>query len=542
MRILFTTTRGAGHFNPLVPFAQACVRAGHEVLVARAPRRCEPQAQRAGLPFSPFPEPPEDELEAAWRPVFSLPLEKQDEHVRARGLRGLSRARRAARHARADRALGRGARRARERRVLRRDRRGAARRPATRRSGVSLAAATDRLYIGAAAPVVDELRTGLGLDPDPDAERLLAAPLLTRAPASLDDARLARRRTSLPRGREPSAPLPDWWDGSDEPLVYMSFGTEVPTMPFYPGLYRAALAALAQQPLRVLVTIGDKADPAELGELPGERARRALGPAGRGDAARGGDGRARRLGLDAHRACVGRADGAAAAVRRPARERAAGGRDRSRCPARRRTAGARGTRQPPSTISSTTPATRPPPAPSATRWARCRTWTRRRGCWRPWPLLMAVLGDGKQSDKQDEPGRQRRHRRIAEARPQGERRAHEDRGDEEGRGPAWPGGHASASVTLSDPSGGSSATIVSPGDTANGGTTEPVITSSPARRRSPDAASSSAVRRSTSAISPLSSSGASVAATSSPSRSSRALTPSARERPVSTGPSRTWRL
>ena len=40
-------------------------------------------------------------------------------------------------------------------------------------------------------------------------------------------------------------------------------------MPFYPGLYRAALAALAQQPLRVLVTIGDKADPAELGELPG---------------------------------------------------------------------------------------------------------------------------------------------------------------------------------------------------------------------------------------------------------------------------------
>ena len=41
----------------------------------------QPQARRAGLPFSPFPEPPEDELEAAWSPVFSLPLEKQDEHV-----------------------------------------------------------------------------------------------------------------------------------------------------------------------------------------------------------------------------------------------------------------------------------------------------------------------------------------------------------------------------------------------------------------------------------------------------------------------------
>ena len=36
--------------------------------------------------------------------------------------------------------------------------------------GVSLAASTDRLYIGLAAPVVDELRTGLGRAPDGDAE------------------------------------------------------------------------------------------------------------------------------------------------------------------------------------------------------------------------------------------------------------------------------------------------------------------------------------------------------------------------------------
>ena len=267
MRILFTTTRGAGHFNPLVPFAHACVRAGHEVLVA-GPSGAEPQARRAGLPFSPFPEPPEEELEAAWSPVFSLPLEKQDEHVVREVFAGC--------HARAalpgtlelierwDAEL-----------IVRESAEFSGAIAAERLGvpyatvGVSLAAATDRLYIGAAAPVVDELRTALRLEPDPDAERLLAAPLLTRAPASLDEPGSPAAALRFREAREPSAALADWWHGSDEPLVYMSFGTEVPTMPFYPGLYRAALAALGQQPLRVLVTIGDKADLSELGELPG---------------------------------------------------------------------------------------------------------------------------------------------------------------------------------------------------------------------------------------------------------------------------------
>jgi hypothetical protein len=33
MRILLTTTRGAGHFGPLVPFAEAFRRAGDEILL-----------------------------------------------------------------------------------------------------------------------------------------------------------------------------------------------------------------------------------------------------------------------------------------------------------------------------------------------------------------------------------------------------------------------------------------------------------------------------------------------------------------------------
>jgi UDP:flavonoid glycosyltransferase YjiC (YdhE family) len=266
MRVLFSTTRGAGHFNPLVAFAQACVHAGHEVLVTGA-ARVGPQAERAGLPFTPFPEPPEDVLEAAWTPVFSLPLDKQDEHVVREVFAGC--------HARA--ALPGTLALIEEWRpdlVVRESAEFSGPIAAERLGvphasiGICLSASTDRLYIGAAAPVVDELRIGLGLEPDPEAGLLQSAPLLTRAPRSLDDPASPAGALRFREPRQPAASLPDWWGGSDAPLVYLSFGTEVPTMSFFPGLYRAAIAALADQPLRVLVTIGDKADPEELGELP----------------------------------------------------------------------------------------------------------------------------------------------------------------------------------------------------------------------------------------------------------------------------------
>ncbi len=64
MRILFATTRGAGHLGPLVPFAHACVAAGHEVRVAAAPS-VEHHVRRSGLPFAPLDEPDEAIMAAA---------------------------------------------------------------------------------------------------------------------------------------------------------------------------------------------------------------------------------------------------------------------------------------------------------------------------------------------------------------------------------------------------------------------------------------------------------------------------------------------
>lgn len=268
MRILFTTTRGAGHFGPVLPFAYACVRAGHEVLVAGPPRVAS-LAERAGLPFHALPEPPEDELNAAWEPVFSLPPERQDEHVIREIFAGC--------HARA--ALpgtlatieewGPDV-------VVRESCEFSGAIAAERLGiphaavGVFLSARNDDLAAVVAAPVLAELRAGVGLGPDAGAWVLRRAPLLTQAPRSLDD-RSATAAGAL-RFREPRntqiEPLPDWWDGSEAPLVYLSFGTEAPTTDFFPSVYLAAIDALAELPARLLVTIGNARDPAELGPVP----------------------------------------------------------------------------------------------------------------------------------------------------------------------------------------------------------------------------------------------------------------------------------
>jgi hypothetical protein len=80
VRILFTTTRGAGHVGPLVPFARACVRAGHDVLVA-GPGGAGRLVRRAGLQFLPVGEPPEHTRAAAWAPVFSRAAAPGAPHV-----------------------------------------------------------------------------------------------------------------------------------------------------------------------------------------------------------------------------------------------------------------------------------------------------------------------------------------------------------------------------------------------------------------------------------------------------------------------------
>ena len=85
------------------------------------------------------------------------------------------------------------------------------------------------------------------------------------APASLDAAPAPAR---LRRFRDPLNEQPREAVNGGPPLVYVSFGSEAPRSRLFPDLYREVIHALAALPIRLLVTIGDHRDPAELGPLP----------------------------------------------------------------------------------------------------------------------------------------------------------------------------------------------------------------------------------------------------------------------------------
>ena len=57
MRVLAASTANDGHFGPLVPFARACLQAGHEVLVA-APQSYAGSVRAAGFDHAPFADAP----------------------------------------------------------------------------------------------------------------------------------------------------------------------------------------------------------------------------------------------------------------------------------------------------------------------------------------------------------------------------------------------------------------------------------------------------------------------------------------------------
>ncbi len=114
--------------------------------------------------------------------------------------------------------------------------------------------------IDVAAPALDRHRSGL-------AAELRLSPYVTRFPASLDPSPFpdTRRYRETPA---PAAHLPDHWNGSRAPLVYVSFGTVFGHMSFAAETYRVVLASVAQLDARVLLTVGRRIDVSELGELP----------------------------------------------------------------------------------------------------------------------------------------------------------------------------------------------------------------------------------------------------------------------------------
>ncbi len=269
MRVLFSTTAGAGHFGPMVPFARACHDAGHEVKVA-APASFADAVAGAGLDHAPFADVPPEVLGQIFGRLPELSLDEANRVVLTEVFGRLD----------AQAALP-----------------GITEIMATWRPDVvvrefcefgSLVAAEKagiphaEVAIGFAAayvatlPIVAtplaELDAIAGLPEGTAYQAVASAPVLSCLPAEVD----GEARTGGPRFRRfrvasltaGQGPPPPAWGDEDHPLVYVSFGSVAAGLPPFAGIYRSVLDALAGESLRVLMTTGGAIEPGALGPLP----------------------------------------------------------------------------------------------------------------------------------------------------------------------------------------------------------------------------------------------------------------------------------
>lgn len=279
MRVLMTTRGSAGHLLPLAPFGHACLRAGHEVRVA-AQDQMRANVERTGLPFIPTPDPPREE----WMPLMgqfgALSLDEANAQMIGAFFAGID--------VRAALPALRAIVRDWSPDVIVHESFDFAGALAGELDGIPVVRvglgveAFDDHAIGLAAGSVDEARSRLGLVADPAGDRLRETPYLTMVPEALEHPRIVTRvpaqRFAAPpppaaaadAGAGGAAAFADWWPGNDDPLVYLTFGSVAAGahLPYFPALYRAAIDALAPLPVRILLTIGEDRDHAELGPLP----------------------------------------------------------------------------------------------------------------------------------------------------------------------------------------------------------------------------------------------------------------------------------
>jgi UDP:flavonoid glycosyltransferase YjiC (YdhE family) len=269
MRVLVTTTGGAGHLGPLIPFAEAIRAGGGELLIATRESMAAP-ARAAGFDVWPFADAPAEERGPLLEEATKLPFDDGNILVVSELFGRLDS--RAAMPGVLDACEG-----WRPDLVLSELCEFAGPIAAERAGlpsvsvGIGLAW-LEALVMDKTTDALEDLRGAVGVPRRPPAQRLADAARFTLTPPLMEHPAApgapAMRRFRELDGAAPGA-LPDWWPGDDSPLVYLTFGSVVPRMAFFPGIYRAAIDALAPLPVRLLVTIGRDRDPAELAPLPG---------------------------------------------------------------------------------------------------------------------------------------------------------------------------------------------------------------------------------------------------------------------------------
>jgi UDP:flavonoid glycosyltransferase YjiC (YdhE family) len=262
MRVLLSSTSGAGHFRPLLPFARALQRAGHDLACA-APAEAAPMVQREGLRHLPLDGVPGDHPDRL-AVLGSVPTLPPDE---ARFLFGsvifgrlnttyaLPGAQAAVEGFGPDLVLHESAE--------------LAVRIAAEAARVPQVAVTPSLkipaFLASAAAGITALRADLGLDPDPSGLLMLNSPMLSAIPASFDFPHAADH--DVHRFRDPELPGRTSTSGD---LVYVTLGSEAHSMPFFAPVLREAVAGALTAGLPVVVSTGVDLDGDVLAGLEGD--------------------------------------------------------------------------------------------------------------------------------------------------------------------------------------------------------------------------------------------------------------------------------
>ncbi len=269
MRILFSSTRGAGHLQPLLPYARALVARKHEVMVA-APSEVREALQSAQLPHAPFDHPGDEVLAPIWARLkgewsdAAMAIAAREIFAGANASAALPKLQATIRSFRPDL-------------IVRDSVEFAALVGAEFASVRHARVAVHSVSFEAPLPAqIDEpisaLRGLVGLAPDQGAS-LRAEPVFSSFPASLDvvssdSGMRAPFRARVVEDAPSNAPAVWAQAGDPRPLVYITFGSLAGTVSHIRWIYRTALDAVEDLPIRALLTTGLGIEAGALGAIP----------------------------------------------------------------------------------------------------------------------------------------------------------------------------------------------------------------------------------------------------------------------------------
>lgn len=263
MRVLFTTQVGSGHWRPLAPFAFALQHAGHEVVFASSPVFCTLIAEHG---FRGFPIGSDDWLARSQEEAPAHPAQSDAvlfTQFIPRAARDLPTLQALVRDWRPD--------------LLVRETTEFAACVIAEQAGLPHASVQISAFRAhthpALVPALDRLRASAGLPPDPDLAMLYRYLLLVPFPPRFQDPAVPLpptahgvRHIPFDLERPKDTALPDWIATLPQrPTVYATLGTAYNRTP---DVFATILAALRNEPINLIVTLGPGLDPADFGVQP----------------------------------------------------------------------------------------------------------------------------------------------------------------------------------------------------------------------------------------------------------------------------------